>query len=468
MKTSLDTSRLAALSRLIDERMGVSFPPSRWNDLERAFCRAAADLGFRDQQECIKWFMAAPPSQKQTQSLAAYLTTGETYFLREGRIFEILEQEIVPEIIRSRTGSEKRLRFWSAGCASGEEPYTLAVMLHRMGASLRDWNISILATDINPQALRKAAEGVYTKWSFRDTPAWFRDNYFSRKGDHHFELLPAIKKMVRFAYLNLVKAPIPSPPPDTNAMDVIFCRNVLMYFNPERTGQAIERFRHSLVEGGWLVVSSCEVSIPLFSGFKAINFSGLTLFQKQTGSKNNATRKGEQISSLPFGTPCPRQILSPPAHRAQTTALPQVCPPAPIHCNDTGTTSLLCRIRANEGRLEEALLLSEQALRMNKLDPALHYLRAMILQEQGAVDEAEAALKRAIYLDPDMVLAHFTLGNITLRRGKGRESRRHFDHALTILARYQPEDLLPESEGMPAGRLSEIIKACLPACNEGE
>lgn len=492
MSSVLDESLLANLSRLVVERMGVCFLPSRWNDLERAFCRAAADLGFQDQKECVQWFMAAPASQEQIESLSVYLTTGETYFLREGRSFEILEQEIVPEIIHSRAGSEKRLRLWSAGCATGEEPYTLAIMLHRMGFSLRDWNISILATDINPHALRKAAEGVYTEWSFRDTPAWFREKYFTMKGGGRFELIPAIKKMVKFSYLNLVEDPCPSLLTDTNAMDVIFCRNVLMYFPPERAGRAVERFRHCLVDGGWLIAGSCEASNLHFSGFKAVNFTDMTLYRRQTDSENRVAEKPvswkieKERSSFP---PCVsamtptlapaapitaskfRPISSPPhpTLSAEPLALPEkgasreaterVTAPLSLHQNDTRALALLCRIRANEGRLEEALQLSEQALRADKLDPGLHYLQAMILQEQGAVDAAEAALKRALYLDHALVLAHFTLGNIALRQGKGRESRRHFDHALALLARYQPEDLLPESEGMPAGRLTAIIKA---------
>lgn len=482
MNSVLDESLLTDLSRLVGERMGVCFPPSRWNDLERAFCRAAADLGFQDQKECVKWFMAAPASQQLVESISLYLTTGETYFLREGRSFEILEQEIIPEIIRNRAGSEKRLRLWSAGCATGEEPYTLAIMLHRMGFSLRDWNISILATDINPHALRKATEGIYTEWSFRDTPAWFREKYFTMRGDNRFELIPAIKKMVQFSYLNLVEGPSPSLLTDTNAMDVIFCRNVLMYFPPDRAGRAVERFRHCLVDGGWLVAGTCEASNLLFSGFRAVNFTDMTLYRRQADSKNRVPenrvswkteKEGPTFSPAAHVTASkPRSISSPPhptfsAEAAQAfpqkgacrEATERVATPLSLHPNDALDLALLCRLRANEGRLEEALQLSEQALCADKLDSGLYYLRAMILQELGVVHEAEAALKRALYLDQDLVLAHFTLGNIVLRQGKGRESRRHFDHALALLARYQPEDLLPESEGMPAGRLAAIIKA---------
>jgi len=497
MKAPLGDALLADLSQLVALRMGLHFPRSRWGDLERAFCRAATDLGFQNQQQCAQWFLSTPASRELVESLSVYLTTGETYFLREGRSFEILEQDIIPEIIHSRIGGEKRLRLWSAGCATGEEPYTLAIMLHRMGFALRGWNISILATDINPQALRKATEGVYTEWSFRDTPAWFRETYFTKSGDGRFELIPAIKKMVRFSYLNLVEDPCPSLFTDTNAMDVIFCRNVLMYFPPERAGRVVERFRRCLVADGWLVAGACEASNLLFSGFKVVNFANMTLYRNQAGLADKVPEKGDVWETKPKGQAFP----SPPCLPSSAPPLPAAKLPEPsppqepspslyeealalyqkgacreaaervtallsLHRNHTGAIALLCRIRANQGRLEEALQWAEQALRADKLNPGFHYLRAIILQEQGDSDEAAASLKRALYLDQDLVLAHFTLGNIALRQGKGRASRRHFTHALAILARYQPDDLLPESEGMPAGRLSEIIKQWLPAWNE--
>jgi chemotaxis protein methyltransferase CheR len=492
MKAPLDDSLLTDLSRLVAERMGLHFPPPRWNDLTRAFSHAAVDLGFGDPQECIRWFMAAPASRELIESLSAYLTTGETYFLRERRSLEILEQELLPEIIRSRSGGEKRLRIWSAGCATGEEPYTLAILLHRMGLSFGGWNLSILGTDINPKALRKAAEGVYTQWSFRDTPAGFRKKYFLRKGDNRFELIPAIKKMVKFSYLNLAEAPCPALLTDTKAMDVIFCRNVLMYLSPERAEQAAERLRLCLADGGWLVVSSCEAASPLFSGFKAVSFSGITVYRRQSNPENEASRRERQPASVQFAASPPAQTLAalpphpasplrvipPPAASSASSyeealgfyqqgdsreAVARVTAHLSLHREDARALALLCRLRADEGLLDEALQLSEQALRADKLDVGLHYLQAMILQEEGDFDAAVASLKRALYLDHDLVLAHFTLGNIAHRQGKSKESRKHFGRALAILARYQPEDLLPESDGMPAGRLTAIIKARLPA-----
>ena len=181
----------------------------------------------------MDWLLSSePPSRNQIEILASYLTIGETYFFREKQTFEILEERILADLIKTRRQNERRLRIWSAGCCTGEEPYSIAMLLSKMLPDLKDWNISILATDINPRFLHKASEGVYSKWSFRDCPQGVKERYFRKAKEDRLEILPDIKKMVTFSYLNLVEDSYPSLSNCTNAMDVIFCRNVLMYFAP--------------------------------------------------------------------------------------------------------------------------------------------------------------------------------------------------------------------------------------------
>lgn len=190
MKRLLTDSELEKISAHIAEHMGLNFPPSKWQNLDHSFCTAARELNFQDLPELVARFTSSPPSRELIESLACYLTVGETYFLREKRCLEIFEQQVIPEIIRKRLGSEQRLRIWSAGCATGEEAYSIAILLHRMRDILRDWEISILATDINPHSLAKAREGIYTEWSFRNAPKGFKEHYFRETGKGRFELLP--------------------------------------------------------------------------------------------------------------------------------------------------------------------------------------------------------------------------------------------------------------------------------------
>lgn len=486
---------LARFSAFIAAHTGLHFPRKQWRALERGMAHAAREFGFDAPESCIRWIMSSPLSREQIEILARHLTVGETYFLREKRSLEIFETEIVPELIRTRREDERHLRIWSAGCSTGEEPFSVAILLKAMGAALRGWNISILGTDINPQALGRGAEGVYGEWSFRSPPPGFRDTYFRRTGAGRFAILPQIRKMVNFSYLNLAEDVYPSLLNNTNAMDVIFCRNVLMYFTPDRARMVVERLHWSLVDGGWLIVSPCEASQLLFSQFKTVNFSDAILYRKEGAggqgavSKDRGPAKPGQFVPIPSPTgsqspPLLRQVpiprSPPPASRPPSPAPSPLSPyevalalyeqgrypeaeeklAAFLTANrgDAEATVLQCRIRANQGKLAEARELLEEAISADRLKAGLHYLLAMILQEQGAIDEASTSLKRALYLDQDLVLAHFSLGNLALRQGKMKETRKHFANTLSLLDRYDPADILPESEGLPAGRLREIMR----------
>jgi chemotaxis protein methyltransferase CheR len=225
------------LSRFIAEAMGLHFPRERWPDLQRGLAGAAVDFGFDDLTACADWLLSAPLSKEQLQVLASHLTIGETYFFRDKQTLAALTENILPGLIRTRRGSEQRLRLWSAACCSGEEPYTLAILLHQLLPDIADWHVTIRATDINPGFLRKAQTGVYGEWSFRNAPAALKARYFTRAADGRYAVNSEIRDLVSFAHLNLVDDVYPSPVTDTNAMDLICCRNVLMYF----TAAQIER-----------------------------------------------------------------------------------------------------------------------------------------------------------------------------------------------------------------------------------
>ena len=130
----------------------------------------------------------------QVQTLAWHLTIGETYFLRGNQAFDVLEHEVLPEFLLARKDDERQLRLWSAGCAGGEEPYSLAISVSRLLPNPRDWNTTILATDINTRALHKASEGVYGSWSFRDTPDWLRPQFFDKTASGDWAIRPEIKR----------------------------------------------------------------------------------------------------------------------------------------------------------------------------------------------------------------------------------------------------------------------------------
>ena len=483
---------LSRLSDFLEAQMGLHFPPERWRDLARGIGAAATEFGFADTEACIQWLLASPVTRHRIEVLASHLTVGETYFFRDKKIFDLLEGQILPELIASRRGTNQRLRIWSAGCATGEEPYSIAILLHKLIPDLECWNLTILATDINPRFLQKASRGIYADWSFRDTPGWVREAYFRKIEGGRFQILPSIQKLVSFLHLNLAEDAYPSLSNNTNALDVIFCRNVLMYFAAEWQKKVAVNLHRSLLEGGWLMVSPSELSHILFSQFRTVHFPSAILY-----------RKDSEYAAAPILGLAATTFLSPEVDRptvffpefpeslsaAAAAPLREEAPVSPypealtryhqgryaevvekLSCwlsqdqSDTNAMCLLARAYANEGRLAKALEWCEKALAADKLNAGCHYLRAMILQEQAAEEEAAVSLQRTLYLDPKFAMAHFSLGNLALRQGKVKDSGRYFKNALSLLQAHPPGEILPESEGITAERLMEIIRSTI--CEE--
>lgn len=490
---------LSALGDFLAGQFGVHFARDRWDDLERGISAVASEMGFPDGQTCARWLLSNSPTKTELEVLVSQFTVGETYFFREPKTFEVIETRVLPELIRAHREKERILRIWSAGCATGEEPYSLAMLLHRLLPDLDDWNINILATDINPRFLQKAAHGVYTEWSFRSTPTWVRERYFKVAGGGRYEILPEIRRMVKFSYLNLAEDVYPALINGTNGMDLIFCRNVLMYFRHSYAQRVVENLRRCLVSGGWLVVSPVETSNSLFSSFATVNAGDVTLYAKTercaqgTAGENRAsepagsgTGAAESVSFLQVLEPVvtrfneraasPAASLEPPAESFTESHRNHETPPLRHYDEDTESTDavkakasgipgetqsieLLARALANQGRLAEAAECCEKAITADRLNAGCHYLHAMVEQERGRINEAMTSLKRTLYLDPEFVLAHFALGNLTRTQGQPDRAERHFSNARSLLAAIRPESILPHSEGMTAGRLMEIIQS---------
>ena len=463
------------LGALIAESMGLHFPRERLLDLQRGLVGAATEFGFNDAASCVEWLLSGPPTRAQLDVLAGHLTIGETYFFRDKKIFEVLASNVLPALIAARRGREQRLRLWSAACCTGEEPYSLAILLRQVMPDIADWHVTILATDINARFLAKAAGGVYGDWSFRDAPSGLKERYFHPTTDGRYAVRPEIKQLVTFEHLNLVQDAYPSLATDTNAMDVIFCRNALMYFTPAQAGKAIGRLHHALVDDGWLVVSPSEASHEIFRQFFTRNFPGVILYQKRDGSapeppppsprrppalaaSRPSSRPIAATASVAAQPPRPDVVASSLYEQgrygeAADALIASFATQPPAHA----AFSLLARALANQGRLRDALAWADRWVAADKMDAAGHYVRAAVLLELDQPDEARRALERTLYLDPAFVLAHFALGNIARSRGQANHAVKHFANALHLLRRMRPDDVLPEADGLTAGRLIETI-----------
>jgi chemotaxis protein methyltransferase CheR len=437
------------VSEFIAQNTGLHFPTERRSDLQRGLAAAATEFGFADAAAFADWLLSAPLTRPQLHTLASHLTIGETYFFRERKAFDALAEHILPELFQRRRGREQRLRLWSAACSTGEEPYSLAILVQQLLPDWQDWEVTILATDINERSLQKAIAGVYGEWSFRDSPSEFKERYFTHTSDGRFAIAPRIRNCVRFAPLNLAQEGSAWLTAGAHAMDVIFCRNVLIYFTASHARRLADNLRQALGDEGWLIVSPSECSQALFPGFRAVNFPGAIVYRNRAIAEQGPAA---QVPSTP-ATAAPPSQSSAASQPVPLTAESPAAPAAP----GAPEFSALARKSANQGQHAAALVWSQRWIAADKIDPAAHYMHAMILQEMGEYEESRSSLQRVLYLQPDFPLAHFALGNLARSGLRDEDARRHFANALRLLHACPPDALLPESDGMTAGRLAQII-----------
>lgn len=504
-KKHLDDELISQLSALVASRMGLHFPRGSRRELERGVCSAASDFGFSDGEACARWLVATPLTQQQIDTLASHLTIGETYFFRHQESFDAIAQHILPALIAARRKGHRSLRIWSAACCTGEEPYSLAILLHQAIPDLQDWQITILATDINARFLQRAAEAVYGDWSFRGVPASLKDQYFTRTKIGEYQIVPHIRKMVTFSYFNLAEDRYPTLLQENGgAMDLILCRNVMIYFTSHQVRKVMHELYQSLIPGGWLVTSPVETTNGFNTAFSIVNYPSASVLHKAISNKAEQTppappqpppadlvtlaRQFQTATRLPISAgshpatpvqprktavpkPAPQANLSSGYDQAQAlfraarykeaiTALQTLVTSATI--SDGSVEALLARSFANIGQHTEASEWCARALTKDKVNAGYHYLSATILLEQQLLSEAEVALKRTLFLQHDFVLAHYTLGMLAHQQGRPGEAQKCFRNTLKLLSHYQQEDLLPESDGITAGRLADMITLLLP------
>ncbi len=209
-------------------------------------------------------------------TIVELLTTNETYFFREDFQLKAFQEEIIPELVATKgKGGQKELRIWSAGCSTGEEPYTLA-MLVLEGGRFAGWKVEIFAGDISHRVLKIARKGVYSKSSFRVTEEKHIKKYFEPL-DGRQKIKDEVKKLVNFSYLNLLDTARTNLLPK---MNIIFCRNVLIYFDHQSKRKVVESFYDLLATGGYLLLGHAESLMNVSTSFKLKHFKNDLVYQK--------------------------------------------------------------------------------------------------------------------------------------------------------------------------------------------
>lgn len=269
----------------IRRRSGLFFNDRRRNDLKAGVLKAFHYSSLRSLGDYYD-ALCAPGSDAMFKTLVSFLTVGETYFFRH---FDVIEREILPRLIRSHQ-HDRAIRIWSAGCSTGEEPFSVAMVLHHLLPEIKNWDITIMATDINVNSLQYAREGVYRPWSLRSIPASYKDRYFE-KNHGLYELSPDIRTMVRFDYLNLVDDCYPSDQNGTQDIDLLFCRNVTIYFETETTIKVIDRFYRTLKDKAYLAVGHAEPSSLIYDEYETEIYSDAVIYRKDPSARRERMAK---------------------------------------------------------------------------------------------------------------------------------------------------------------------------------
>ena len=212
-------------------------------------------------------------------TLMPLLMNSETYFFRDQGQFTLLKDVILPDLIE-RQKVQRSLRIWSAGCSSGEEPYSLAILVDQLLPGRKDWNVSILGTDINPVGIQKAQQGIYGPWAFRLVSPDLQRQYFIKQTDT-WTLKDHIRDMVTFRRGNLYKDAFPSLVWGVYDMDLILCRNVFLYFQDQATEQVLKKMTDALRNGGYLMTGHNELRPEILGELETRVFTSGIVYQRR-------------------------------------------------------------------------------------------------------------------------------------------------------------------------------------------
>jgi chemotaxis protein methyltransferase CheR len=486
---SWTASSFQAVTSVIHEGTGLVFPAYRQAELQQALERA---LPKDPDPDRLRRLLQSDGDARE--ALVAELTVGETYFLRDENQFALVRQ-LLPELAATR--SPLPVRVWCAGCASGEEPYSVAILAEQLGLGDR---VTVLGTDLSRARLAQARRAIYRPWSMRGVDPAVTDRFFDARGSS-FHLRPHIRDRVEFRYLNLAEDRFPSLTAGIWGMDLVLCRNVLIYFDRPTIERVARRLVDTLGEDGWLLLGASDPPIgDLIDVDVALTRHGLAYRQPRGGTSTPAALAppASDADVIP--------IVEPTA--GHTDALPETAedvlaaPAAPTSSVDVAARDraasvppdeleaayaaraydraeaiarqmlerdpseprlwiVLIRALANRGCLADAAKSADAALERHRDSAELLYLHAVLLSQSARHAEAAAAARRALYLERDLIVAHVALGNARGRLGDAEGAARAFRNADALLARLPVDAAVPAADGQPVQRLRQIVRTQL-------
>jgi chemotaxis protein methyltransferase CheR len=346
------------------------------------------------------------------------LTTGASYFFRDGGQIDLLANTLLPELL-ARRSRRRRLRVWCVGCGTGEEAYTMAILINELGRRVAGWTIEILASDINLTALDHAHAGIYDEWSLRTVSETRRAQWFEQQGER-WQIHPRARVAVVFRPVDLVRDPIPDAGAGHSDFDLILCRNVIPHFTDAAASAVTAGLANALADGGYLLTGSGEMF-------------------------------GHETAPL-------RVRLYP-----QSVVHERTSTPADASLPPTGDPMQAAWFAAERGRRTEAARLCYETITASPKDPRPHFLLAQLAQARPDASEAKALLRRAVYVDPSFVPACIQLAQSYAQEGDRVASVRMFEAARAALARMPASAPVPPYDASSAGEVVSYVNRMLAA-----
>jgi chemotaxis protein methyltransferase CheR len=450
-----------------------------------------------------QWLGAAKLPQHELEVLAQCLTVGETYFFRELPGLMLLIEQVLPVLYKE---GDTSVNIWSAGCSSGEEPYSLAMLIKEYVGNTKNLKINILATDINKSALEKAALGQYTSWSFRSIPESIKAKYFSGNGKNYV-LHRDIVDMVTFRTLNLAADEFPVPSGSKQVWDMIFCRNVLMYMPEAKIEEISKKFEGVLKAGGWLVTSQVELNDHYFRNFQRVLINKGIYYRKLQGNLHalnimQAASSEGSIATLGSDTSTRRNLPSThirptsstsnvgnhadgfvrakksqkspavngtddlPEHRANALYRQGDYEGCHRFCKETIAQSpysqeiaccLISSLR-NMGQYSEALKEVSVWTGLDEMNEALWLLAGNLQLEMSDYQSAEESFNKAMYLNPDSIEAMYGAFQGYLAMGDSKRARKILMNLLQKIDSIPDHEVLKGMDGLSSGRFRDILE----------
>ncbi|WP_280323976.1 CheR family methyltransferase [Pseudomonas sp. BN102] len=489
---------LEVLLHKVHQHLGLDFSGARRSELLRRFRLLALEQGQADLPTWLEALAFAEWDEAQVQALTPVFTVGETYFRRDAEAFDWLaRQHLGPLITRRREQGYRHLRIWSAACCTGEEAYSLLFLLDDLlGKDRSSWSIELFASDLNQGFLDRAEQGRYGQNAFRRNEDEFRQRYFQAEG-RYWRVKPAWRGRIRFFRHNLVQGRLPNAEKGLAELDLILCRNVLMYFSPEQSAGALRRLLSCLTAEGLLLLSAVEAGLATQAGFNGF-----------WAGSNCALRAGSRLPHRPAVTPpLPRveqpflwQPVSAPQAKWSEATPPPSAPELPQQrgCDSlwqrarqaleqgrhpqsrkilleylasSGLTQaerhqaclLMVRSWADEQRGDDADSWLQRALALDPTSATAHWLAAMLAQQAGDEPATLVALQKVLYLDPEFILAHFHLARLLRARGQQPASDKALRNCRELLGRLPPEAPVPEGDGLSCVQLLRLCEQLMEA-----